>query len=56
MKRNRTEEKPVVYLNETWENAQDRKKKAWVETDTTIKRTIRRVQGYVVMYFMLYVF
>ena len=53
MKRNRTEGKPVVYLDE---NAHDGKKKAWVETDITTKGTIGGVQGYVEMYFVLYVF
>ena len=48
MRRNRTEEKPVVYLDETWANAHDGKKKAWVEKDTTTKGTIGGVEGYVV--------
>ena len=56
MKRNRTEGKPVVHLDENWANAHDRKKKVWVETDTITKGTIGGVQGYVVMYYMLYVF
>ena len=56
MKRNRTEGKPVVYLDETWANAHDGKKKAWVETDTTTKGTTGGVQGYIEMYFVLYVF
>jgi len=56
MKSNWTEGKPVVYLDETWANAHDGKKKAWVETDTTTKGTIRGIQGYVVMCFLLYVF
>ena len=47
MRRNRTEGKPVVYLDETWANAHDGKKKAWVEKDTTTKRTIGGVEGYV---------
>ena len=38
-----------MYLDETWANAHDGKKKDWVETDTTTKGTIGRVQGYVVM-------
>ena len=56
MKRNWTEGKPVVYLDETWANAHDGKKKAWVETDTTTKGTIGEVHGDVVMCFLLYVF
>ena len=56
MRRNWTEEKPVVYLNETWANAHHGKKKPWIKTDTTTRGTIGGVQGYVVMYFMLYVF
>ena len=47
MRRNRTEGKPVVYLDETWANAHDGKKKAWVEKDTTTKGTIGGVEGYV---------
>ena len=46
----------MVYLDETWANAHDGKKKAWVEADTTTKGTIGGVQGYVVIYFVLYVF
>ena len=46
----------MVYLDETWANAHDGKKKARVETDTTTKGTIGGVQGYVVMCFLLYVF
>ena len=45
-----------MYLDETWANAHDGKKKAWVETDITTKGTIGGVQGYVEMYFVLYVF
>ena len=47
MRRNRTEGKPVVYLDETWANAHDGKKKAWVEKDTTTKGTIGGIEGYV---------
>ena len=35
----------MVYLDETWANAHDGKKKAWVETDTTTKGTIGGVPG-----------
>jgi len=38
MKRNRTERRPVVYLDETWANAHDGKNKAWVEKDATCKQ------------------
>ena len=48
MRRNRIEGRPVVYLDETWANAHDGKKKAWVEKDTTTKGTIGGVEGYVV--------
>ena len=47
MRHNRTEGKPVVYLDETWANAHDGKKKAWVEEDKTTKGTIGGVEGYV---------
>ena len=33
MIRNREENQPVVYLDETWANAHDSKDKAWVEKD-----------------------
>ena len=49
MKRNWTGGKPVLYLDETWANTHDGKKKAWTEIDTTTKGTIGGVQGYVVM-------
>ena len=51
MRRNRTEGKPVVYLDETWANAHDGKKKAWVEKDTTTKGTIGGIEGYVLILF-----
>ena len=37
MRQNRTEGRPVVYLDETWCNAHDGKDKAWVEKDTTCR-------------------
>ncbi|XP_065905339.1 uncharacterized protein [Dysidea avara] len=40
MRRNRTEGKPVVYLDETWANAHDGKSRAWVEADKTTGGTI----------------
>lgn len=33
MRKNRTEKRPVVYLDETWCNAHDGKGKAWVTSD-----------------------
>ena len=39
----------MVYLDETWANAHDGEKKAWVEEDITMKGTIGRVQRYIVM-------
>ena len=36
-----------MYLDETWANAHDGKKKAWVEKDTTTKGTIGGIEGYV---------
>ena len=48
MMRNRTEGKPVVYLDETWANAHDGKKKAWGEKDTTTRGTIGGIEGFVV--------
>jgi len=38
MKRNWTEGRPVVYLDETWANAHDGKNKAWVEKDAICKQ------------------
>ena len=38
-----------MYLDETWANAHDGKKKAWVEEDTTTKGTIGGIQGYVLI-------
>ena len=55
MRRNRTEGKPVVYLDETWANAHDGKKKAWVEEDTTTKGTIGGIQGYVLILHSVFV-
>ena len=37
MRRNRTEGRPVVYLDETWCNAHDGKDKAWLESDKTCR-------------------
>ena len=37
MRRNRTEGRPVVYLDETWCNAHDGKTRAWVEEDKTCR-------------------
>ena len=55
MRRNRTEGKPVVYLDETWANAHDGKKKAWVEKDTTTKGTIGGIQGYVLILYSVFI-
>ena len=44
MRRNRTEGKPVVYLDETWANAHDGKSRAWVEADKTTGGTIGGVR------------
>ena len=33
MRHNRTEGRPVVYLDETWAKAHDGKSRAWVEDD-----------------------
>ena len=52
MRRNRTEGRPVVYLDETWANAHDGKVKAWVEKDTTTGGTIGGVQGFVVFLYL----
>ena len=39
MRRNRTEGRPVVYLDETWANAHDGKSRAWVEDDKVTRGT-----------------
>ena len=44
-----------MYLDETWANAHDGKKKAWVEDDTTTKGTIGGVQGYVLILYSVFV-
>ena len=46
MRRNRTEGRPVVYLDEMWCNAHDGKANAWVEKDLTCQGgTIGGPQG-----------
>ena len=55
MRRNRTEGRPVVYLDETWVNAHDGKKKAWGEKDTTTGGTIGGVRFDIIMCFALFV-
>ncbi|XP_065908182.1 uncharacterized protein [Dysidea avara] len=40
MRCNRTEGKPVVYLDEAWANVHDGKSRAWVEADKTTGGTI----------------
>lgn len=42
--RNRIEERPVVYLDETWVNAHDSKPRAWVERDRITGGTIGGVK------------
>ena len=44
MRRNRTEERPVVYLDETWANAHDGKSRAWVEDNKVTRGTNGRVR------------
>ena len=44
MRRNKTEGKPVVYLDEAWANAHNGKSRAWVEADKTTWRDYRRNQ------------
>ena len=39
MRYNRTEGRPVVYLDETWANAHDGKSRAWVEDDKVTRGT-----------------
>ena len=39
MRYNRTEGRPVVYLDETWANAHDDKSRAWVEDDKVTRGT-----------------
>jgi len=57
MKQNWTEGKPVVYLDETWVNAHDRKNKAWVQKDTTCKQgTLGGVKFVEILYFLLIFF
>ena len=36
MMRNRREERPVVYLDETWANARDNVEKMWLEDDPVV--------------------
>ena len=48
MRRNGTEGRPVVCLDETWANAHDSKSKAWVEDDKVTHGTkdgVRLVQS-----------
>ena len=46
MQRNRTEGRPMVYLDETWCNAHDSKNKAWLEDDKTCRgETVRGPAG-----------
>ena len=42
MKQNRADNKPVVFLDETWANAHDGKDLAWVEEDTVTGGTLGR--------------
>ena len=44
MRKNRTENKPVVYLDETWCNAHHGKQLAWVEKDTMTGGTLGGVK------------
>ena len=46
MMRNRTEGRPVVFLDETWANAHDGKDSAWVERDTVTGGTLGGVRYY----------
>ena len=44
MRRNRSEMRPVVYLDETWCNAHHGKKKAWVEKDEMTRGTLGEIK------------
>ena len=44
-----------MYLDETWANAHDGKKKAWVEKDTTTKGTIGGVEGYALIQYSVFI-
>ena len=44
MRRNRTEKRPVVYLDETWCNAHHGKELAWVEKDEVTGGTLGGVK------------
>ena len=44
MRRNRTEKRPVVYLDETWCNEHHGKELAWVEKDTVIGGALGEVK------------
>lgn len=44
MRRNRSEKRPVVYLDETWCNAHHGKEKAWVEKDKLTGGTLGGVK------------
>lgn len=44
MRRNRTEKRPVVYLDETWCNAHHGKELAWVEKDKVTGGTLGGVK------------
>ena len=52
MRRNRTEGRPVVYLDETWVNAYDGKNKAWGEKDTTTGGTVGGVKFVILCFFI----
>ena len=53
IRRNRSEGRPVVYLDETWMNAHDGKTKAWVEKDVVTGGTLGGVR-YVTRYCVLW--
>jgi hypothetical protein len=40
IKQNKIEKRPVVYLDETWANANDGQEMAWVEKDTVTGGTV----------------
>ena len=44
-----------MYLDETWANAHDGKRKAWVEEDIITKGTIGEIQGYVLILYSVFV-
>ena len=44
MRHNRTEGRPVVYLDETWANAHDGKSRTWVEDNKVTHGTNGRVR------------